>query len=205
MPSSPNALLRPVFLTQFVFTTAIFMVFAIFVPYAARQLGLSAQAIGLTLGMYGAGMVVGALLAARILARWRFGHVVATGPVCGLAGGVLLAATLWQPWPALAQTGFFLLGCGPILWVVSTTTLRQTVTPPALLARVSAVNVMSYGARPVGAAMAAWLAAQAGVGACLLVAVAGFALQLLCILLSPAVRLAHQPRADDASAGLEPA
>jgi predicted MFS family arabinose efflux permease len=200
-----HPLLRPVFITQFVFTMAFFMVSAIFVPYAAQRLNLTAQAIGLTLGMYGAGMVVGALLAARILARWRFGHVVATGPVCGLAGGVLLAATLWQPWPALAQAGFFLLGCGPILWVVSTTTLRQTVTPPALLARVSAVNVMSYGARPVGAAMAAWLAAHAGVGACLVVAVAGFALQLLCIVQSPAVRLVRQPRADDASAGLEPA
>jgi predicted MFS family arabinose efflux permease len=200
-----HPLLRPVFITQFVFTMAFFMVSAIFVPYAAQRLNLSAQAIGLTLGMYGAGMVVGALLAARILARWRFGLVVATGPVCGLAGGVLLAATLWQPWPALAQAGFFLLGCGPILWVVSTTTLRQTVTPPALLARVSAVNVMSYGARPVGAAMAAWLAAHAGVGACLVVAVAGFALQLLCIVQSPAVRLVRQPRADDASAGLEPA
>jgi predicted MFS family arabinose efflux permease len=185
-----HPLLRPVFITQFVFTMAFFMVSAIFVPYAAQRLNLTAQAIGLTLGMYGAGMV---------------GHVVATGPVCGLAGGVLLAATLWQPWPALAQAGFFLLGCGPILWVVSTTTLRQTVTPPALLARVSAVNVMSYGARPVGAAMAAWLAAHAGVGACLVVAVAGFALQLLCIVQSPAVRLVRQPRADDASAGLEPA
>jgi len=199
-----HPLLRPVFITQCVFTMSFFMVLAVFVPYAAHRLSLSAQAIGLTLGMYGAGMVIGALLAARILARWRFGHVVATGPVCGLAGGVLLAATLWQPWPVLAQAGFFLLGCGPILWVVSTTTLRQTVTPPALLARVSAVNVMSYGARPVGAAMAAWLAAHAGVGACL-VAAAGFALQLLCIAQSPAVRLVRQPRADDASAGLEPA
>ncbi|CAJ0697928.1 MFS transporter [Ralstonia mannitolilytica] len=199
-----HPLLRPVFATQFIFTTAIFMVFAIFVPYAAHRLGLSAQAIGFTLAMYGAGMVVGALLAARILARWRFGHVVATGPVCGLAGGVLLAATLWQPWPALAHAGFFLLGCGPILWVVSTTTLRQTVTPPALLARVSAVNVMSYGARPLGAALAAWLAAQAGMGACLVAALAGFALQLLCILQSPAVRLVRQPTAADADMAFGP-
>ena len=200
-----HPLLRPVFITQCLFTMSFFMVLAVFVPYAAHRLGLSAQAIGLTLGMYGAGMVIGALLAARILARWRFGYVVATGPVCGLAGGVLLAATLWQPWPALAHAGFFLLGCGPILWVVSTTTLRQTVTPPALLARVSAVNVMSYGARPVGAALAAWLAAQAGVGACLLVALVGFALQLLCILQSPAVRLARQPNTDDADTALKPA
>jgi len=50
--------------------------------------------------------------------------------------------------------------------------------------------------------MAAWLAAQA----CLLVTLVGFALQLLCILQSPAMRLARQPRAEVASAaGLEPA
>ena len=50
---------------------------------------------------------------------------------------------------------FFLLGVGPILWVISTATLRQSVTPPSLLGRVSAINIMSYGARPLGSALGA--------------------------------------------------
>ena len=37
-----HPLLRPVFVTQFIFNTASFLVLAVFVPYAVRHLGLSA-------------------------------------------------------------------------------------------------------------------------------------------------------------------
>src|SRR5262249_22102459 len=33
--------------------------------------------------------------------------------------------------------------------------LRQSVTPPRLLGRVSAINILSYGARPLGSAIGA--------------------------------------------------
>ncbi len=59
---------------------------------------------------------------------------------------------------------FFLLGAGPILWVISTTTLRQSVTPPSLLGRVSAINIMSYGARPLGSALGAIVGGIYGAG-----------------------------------------
>src|SRR5437879_2169647 len=57
------ALLRPVFVTQFIFNTGWFVVLAVFVPYAVRRFGLSASGIGTVLAMYGVGMVVGALVA----------------------------------------------------------------------------------------------------------------------------------------------
>ena len=56
-----HPLLRPVFITQFIFNTASFLLLAVFVPYAVRHLGLSATGVGTTLAMYGVGMVVGAL------------------------------------------------------------------------------------------------------------------------------------------------
>ena len=56
-----HPLLRPVFITQFIFNTASFLLLAVFVPYAVRRLGLSASGVGATLAMYGVGMVVGAL------------------------------------------------------------------------------------------------------------------------------------------------
>src|SRR4029077_6470232 len=64
-----HPLLRPVFVTQFIFNTASFLLLAVFVPYAVRHLGLSATGVGTTLAMYGAGMVVGALLATRVMQR----------------------------------------------------------------------------------------------------------------------------------------
>jgi hypothetical protein len=126
--------------------------------------------------------------------RWlRFGSVIGLGPVTGLAASVVMAFTTVIPSPALAGASFFLLGAGPIVWVISTTTLRQSVTPQRLLGRVSAINIMAYGARPLGAALGALVGSTWGAEACLYLAAGGFAAQALVILLSRAVALARQP------------
>jgi predicted MFS family arabinose efflux permease len=176
-----------------VFNVAFFLILAIFVPHAVSNLGLSAFGIGLTLAMFGVGMVLGALLAPRIMRALAFGTVVGIGPVSGLGAAVLMALTIWLPTPVLAGASFLMLGAGPILWVISTTTLRQVVTPPQLLGRVSAINIMAYGARPIGAGLGALLAGLHGVETCLVVAAGGFLVQVLVIAVSPAVRLRHQP------------
>ena len=186
-------LLRPVFVTQFIFNTAFFVILAVFVPYAVRELGLSASGVGIVLGMYGAGMIVGALVATRVMRRLAFGVVIGLGPVTGLVASGVMALTTVVPTPLLAGFSFFLLGAGPILWVISTTTLRQSVTPPRLLGRVSAINIMAYGARPLGSALGAAVGGAFGAQACLYLAVAGFALQALVILLSQVVALSRQP------------
>jgi predicted MFS family arabinose efflux permease len=188
-----HPLLRPVFITQFIFNTASFLLLAVFVPYAVRHLGLSATGVGTTLAMYGVGMVVGALAATRVMRRLPFGTVIGLGPVTGFAAAALMALTTFIPSPALAGLSFFLLGAGPILWVISTTTLRQSVTPPSLLGRVSAINIMSYGARPVGSALGAIVGGFYSAEACLYLAAAIFGAQALVILMSPAVSLARQP------------
>jgi predicted MFS family arabinose efflux permease len=188
-----HALLRPVFVTQFIFNTASFLLLAVFVPYAVHHLGLSAAGVGTTMAMYGVGMVAGALLATRVMQRIAFGTVIGLGPVAGFVAAAMMALTSVVPSPLLAGASFFLLGVGPILWLISTTTLRQSVTPPSLLGRVSAINIMSYGARPVGSALGAIVGGLYGAETCLYLAVAIFAAQALVILMSPAVSLTHQP------------
>ena len=188
-----HALLLPVFITQFTFNTGSFLTLAVFVPYAVRHLGLSATGVGATLAMYGVGMVIGALSATRVMRRLAFGTVIGLGPVTGFAAAVVMALTTIIPTPLLAGMSFFMLGVGPILWVISTTTLRQSVTPPRLLGRVTAINILSYGARPLGSALGAILGGLFGAEICLYVAVLIFAAQALVILLSPAVSLTRQP------------
>ncbi|MET0677325.1 MAG: MFS transporter, partial [Bradyrhizobium sp.] len=188
-----HPLLRPVFITQFIFNTASFLLLAVFVPYAVHRLGLSATGVGLTLAMYGVGMVAGALAATRVMQRLAFGTVIGLGPVTGFIAAGVMALTTIAPSPWLAGVSFFLLGAGPILWVISTTTLRQSVTPPSLLGRVSAINIMSYGARPLGSALGAIVGGLYGAESCLYLAAAIFAAQALVIWLSPAVALARQP------------
>jgi predicted MFS family arabinose efflux permease len=188
-----HPLLRPVFITQFIFNTASFLLLAVFVPYAVRHLGLSATGVGATLAMYGVGMVAGALAATRVMRRFAFGTVIGLGPVTGFVAASVMALTAFIPSPVLAGASFFLLGVGPILWVISTTTLRQSVTPPRLLGRVSAINIMSYGARPLGSALGAIVGGIYGAEACLYLAAAIFGAQALVILMSPAVSLVRQP------------
>src|SRR5712691_111782 len=189
-----HPLLRPVFITQFIFNTASFLLLAVFVPYAVRHLGLSATGVGTTLAMYGVGMVVGALLATRVMRKLAFGTVIGLGPVTGFVAATLMALTTFVPTPWLAALSFFLLGAGPILWVISTTTLRQAVTPPRLLGRVSSLHIIRYGARPLGSALGAIVGGLYSAEACLYLAVAIFGAQALVILMSPAVSLARQPQ-----------
>jgi predicted MFS family arabinose efflux permease len=188
-----HPLLRPVFIVQFIFNTGWFVQVAVFVPYAVRHLGLTAAGVGAVLTMYGVGMVIGALLATRVMRRLAFGTVVGLGPVTGFAAALVLAMTVLIPSAWLAGLSFFLLGIGPILWVISTTTLRQAVTPPRLLGRVSAINIMSYGARPLGSALGAIVGGLWSAEACLALAAILFGLQALLIWLSPAVALERQP------------
>jgi len=189
-----NALLLPLFATQLLFNIAFFVLQAVYVPYAVHRLGFSASAVGGTLATYGLGMVAGALLAGRISRTLPLGTVIAIGPLAGLTAALLMVLTIWLPSALLAGASFFLMGAGPILWVISTTTLRQTVTPPALLGRVSAIYLAAYGARPIGAAIGALVGAAWGAETCLVVAALGFLAQALVILASPVPHLARQPQ-----------
>jgi hypothetical protein len=98
----------------------------------------------------------------------------------------VMCATLMWPSGVLAAVSFFLFGLGPILWTISSTTLRQHLTPSAMLGRVSAIFLtVNAGARPIGAALGAWVGAGWGAEACLWLALAGFVMQAAVCALSP--------------------
>lgn len=187
-----HPLLLPILITQFVFNTAFFVLQAVYVPYAVHRLGLSASGVGVTLAVYGVGMVVGALLAARIIGALRLGVVIVIGPIAGLASALVMVTTIWIPTAWLAGLSFFLIGVGPILWTISTATLRQMVTPERLLGRVSAINIATYGSRPLGAAIGALVGGLYGAETGLVVAAAGFLIQAAVIFVSPVRSLARQ-------------
>jgi predicted MFS family arabinose efflux permease len=189
-----HPLLRPVLLTAVVWHLAWFVLQAAYVPYAMGALGLGAEGVGLTLATYGAGMVVGALAARRVLAALPFGAVVVLGPMVSVLASATMVATLLWPSGWLAGASFFLFGAGPILWTISSTTLRQTVTPQALLGRVSAIFLtVNAGVRPIGAALGGLVGLAWGAPACLVLACAGFCLQAGLILASPVRTLQRLP------------
>ncbi len=128
-------LLRPVLLTAIVFNTAFVLLQAVHVPYAVAKLHLMPIGVGATLAAYGVGMVAGALSASRIASVLAFGTLIVIGPIAGLLAALAMLSTILIPTILLAGLSFFLLGAGPVIWVISTTTLRQAVTPNALLGR----------------------------------------------------------------------
>jgi predicted MFS family arabinose efflux permease len=114
-----HPLLRPILLTAIAWNTAWFVLQAAYVPYAVRVLGLDASAVGITLACYGAGMVVGAVLASRLMHALPFGGSILFGPLLSVAASLLMAATLWRPSGVLAAGSFFIFGAGPIIWTIA--------------------------------------------------------------------------------------
>lgn len=189
-----SPLLRPVLLTALFWNLGWFTLQVAYVPYAMQTLGLDAAAVGLTLAAQGVGMVIGATAAPHLLRRLPFGPAIVLGPVLSVAGMLAMGGTLLWPSGLLAALSFFLFGVGPVVWAVGTSSLRQAVTPGPLLGRVSAVFLTAnMGARPLGAVLGGWAAAQGGAVACLVLAMAAFAVQLLIVAASAVRRLQTLP------------
>ena len=189
-----HPLLRAILLTAVAWNLSWFVLQAAYVPYAVHALGLTASAIGATLASYGVGMVVGAILAPAIVRVLSIGMAIAAGPLISVAAAAAMVATMAAPSGLLAGLSFFLFGAGPIVWTVGQTTLRQSLTPDALLGRVSALFMTaSFGARPLGAAIGALVGAAYGPAACILLAATGFLVQAAIILASPVPKLAALP------------
>jgi MFS family permease len=189
-------LLRAIMATAVVWNLSWFVLQSVFVVYAAGHLGLNAAQIGFTLAAYGAGMVAGAVAAPLITRHVPIGRFIVCGPLGSVAGAAALLGSWAVPGPALPVLGYFLFGFGPILWTIGQTTLRQAVTPQAMLGRVSALFMMAaYGARPVGAALGGLVGATLGLEWALALVALGFAAQAGIVLLSGIPGLRTLPEA----------
>lgn len=160
-----------------------------------RELDLSAGALGLFWGAGGLGLLLGAWCA-RPLAG-RLGH----GRALGLTGAALAPAALLVP----------LIGRGPWLWVAGAgwvltllktgvdnvlgVSLRQRMTPDALLGRMNATfRFVLTGALAVGAAVSGLIGELAGVRVALWVGGVLLALNFLPVFLSPVRTRRELPR-----------
>jgi predicted MFS family arabinose efflux permease len=186
--------LRPIVFCSIVWNISWFMLQAAYVPYAIHDLGLDASGVGVTLACYGVGMVVGAVLAPRVVALLPFGQAILLGPYFSVLAALTMAMTLYWPHAGLAALSYFLFGAGPIIWTITSTTLRQTVTPRAMIGRVTSINiVVSTGARPVGAALGGVVGVNFPVSVSLWCVAAGFCLQAVLITASKLRTLKRLP------------
>lgn len=195
-----QALLRSIALAAIAWNMAFFALAAIAVPLCIGPLGLSPPAAGMALSAQGAGLVLGALLAAPMAARLSPSRMLLAGPALSVLAMLGWATAIAVPEAAirLALIGLaqFLIGFGPMLWQVVQTSLRQIVAPPAMLGRVGAcMQVAVFGVRPLGALFGGVLAGQFGAPAALGFVLLGFAASLAVVAASPLRRLVRMPEA----------
>ena len=197
-------LLRPILLTSIAWNISWFVLQAIYVPYAIRTLGMGSSEVGLTMACYGVGMIAGSLLASRIVSMMPFGQAILLGPFFSVAASCVMALTHWFPSVMVAGFAYFLFGFGPIIWTITSTTLRQTVTPNPMMGRVTAINIVAgTGARPLGALLGGFVGEMGSDLASLLVVVAGFSVQAILITLSKVRSLKSLSEAQEGSRGLQ--
>ena len=190
-----HELLRGISLCAIFWNFAFFALLAVWAPFALHSLHLDPAGMGLAQSAYGAGLILGALVAPVSSRRLPPFATLVFGPaVSVIAAAMFLIAPSGNGF-AFAAVGHFLVGFGPMLWLICQTTVRQLVTPAPLLGRVNAtVQTAIYGVRPLGALAGGMVAAQAGMTAALLLIAASFVLSTLVIVLSPLMRLRTLPQ-----------
>ena len=180
-----HPLMRPILLTSVAWNISWFVLQAIYVPYAIRTIGMSSSEVGLTLACYGVGMITGSLMASRVVSMMPFGVAILLGPFFSVLAASVMALSLWAPYVGVASLAYFFFGFGPIIWTITSTTLRQSITPNSMMGRVTAILIVAgTGARPVGALLGGAVGEMGSDLACLLVVVAGFVIQAIVITFS---------------------
>jgi MFS family permease len=171
----------------FTFTANIFnaILFAVFLLFAVRHLGMSAREIGLVFVLANLGSLSGALLVTRLQRRFGLGRV--------------MLVTAFSGWPLLlipfatGSTGIALLaaallgwGTGAVIYNTTSVTIGQATTPDRLMARASASRrLVSWATIPIATLLGGALGTYLGLRTTVFIGAGGRALAGLIILASP--------------------
>lgn len=198
-----HPLLRAIALCAVFWNFAFIALLAVFVPFALAQLSTDAAGAGLAQGFAGLGMIAGALAAPVLLARLQPRVLLVFGPCVSALAALAILVAPGAGGIGLAGLAFALIGFGPMLWLVMQLTVRQIVTPPELMGRVTAtIQVAIYGVRPIGALAGGVTAQVFGLDAALILVAIAFAASALACLASPLARLVTLPSSATAAGGL---
>jgi len=179
-----------------------------FVVYAIRQLDFPAGLLGAVISTGAAGGLAGALLAGRLERRFGFGRTTVGSMVVACVVPLLIALPAGSHWltAGALMIVFFVWGTGIAVSNVLVVSLRQTVTPDAMLGRMNAsYRFFTFGAIPVGALLGGALPGVIGLRATLVTGAAGLLLALAWVVFSPVASLRALPeRPDDVVLASEP-
>lgn len=170
---------------------------AIVVLFGVRVLAFSAGQVGLLFMTAGLGSLMAAHVTQRLNARFGMGPTMLVGMAgCGVAW-LVIAAAMGPHWLAAIffGTGLFLLDLSAMIFFINYLSLRQAVTPDALLGRVTATMIcLTVSMAPLGGLTGGWIAEHFGLRAAMTFVGAGaLLLAPLVTWLSPLARMRELP------------
>lgn len=154
---------------------------ALYVLFGLREIGLSPLLVGITVGVGGASNLVGTLMLPSVTRRFGVRRTMVGAVVVSICSPILIAFAPGQPvWGFVVLVAAQALDAVHPLYDVNALTLRQIITPPALLGRVNAtMHIIAHGVVPFGALAGGMLGDAVGVRPTLILAATGIALSAL--------------------------
>jgi MFS family permease len=181
-----HPLLRPLAVGGAIISFFFSWLMALSIVYMVRDLSWSPVAVGLALGISGAGGVFGGLLAKPLTERYGLPRVLlVAGLLFPLGNLALVLVTPGLTGQVIVTAALTVEMAGTLVFGIASQSLRQLICPPELLGRMaSTFHWTASGALPLGALLAGWLGTIIGIRATLCVAITGLAVGLLLLWLS---------------------
>jgi MFS family permease len=162
-----HPLLRPLTLRHATWHFVVGGIYSQIVLYLVAGLHFSAAEVGGMLSVIGVGTLIGVVSAGRMSRGLGVGPAIMVSNVAAAAFTLLIALPSGAGTAAVAMIGAAMLAYGfcAITYQINNASLRQAVTPDALLGRMTAVTRMTtFGANAVGAVGAGLIAQHLSVG-----------------------------------------
>ncbi|WP_412027376.1 MFS transporter [Deinococcus yunweiensis] len=191
-----HPMLRAMVIEAAIFNGAMQALGTLFVLYATRDLHLSPAQIGLIFGAGGVGALLGSVFAGPLARRVGFGRALVLAAALACVAPLLVPAIHGTPaiTVPLLMLAYALEGVGVAASSIHHLSLRQALTPPELLGRMSAsYRTVTYGVLPLGALLFGVLGQHVGLNAALWVGTAVTATGWLGVRFSPVWPLRQLP------------
>ena len=173
------------------------IIFAVFVLYATRELGIAPGPLGLIFSVGSIGALVGAVVAGRAARQLGLGPALIGSILLGGAPMLMIPLAAGSPLVVmlLLTAAYFLASVGSPIYNINQVSLRQAITPDSVQGRMNAtMRFIVWGTIPVGSLIGGALGSTIGLRETLFVGAIGSVLPVLWLVLSPVRALREQPQ-----------
>jgi MFS family permease len=187
---------RALFLTIFFFNVTFGAAFSLYVLLAKERLGLDDVGFGFLITAGAVGGLIGSVSYPRLERRFSLATLMRAGFVLETTTHLVLATTTV---PGVAGGMMLIYGIHEVIWVTTSTTVRQRAVPAALMGRVTSVYMLgNRGGLLIGSLIGGALAQQFGITAAFWFAFVGSAV-LVVLMWRTLDDIANAPAAVDAT------